>query len=150
MSLPDNRLISSGRGWSWLAAPVRYAVLALAVAAMAWPSSQPATMKAGLSGSEWRVVEIGGQEASGAGTLRFTLTSIRGKTACGSFIGAFHDIGGDIEIAGLGVTRMLCDGRVDLERMFLDALAGARSYIMDGATLVLLDSTGKALVKLAG
>ena len=100
------------------------------------------------------MVEIGGHEANGAGSLRFTQTSIRGKAACNSFMGAFREIGGAIEIAGLdmgmGATRMFCDGRMDLERMLFDALAGVRSYIFQGPHLVLRDGGGRTLVKLAG
>ena len=156
MPLPATSL-SSRR----FAAPLRYSAIALAVAAIAWPA-EPVKVRAGLSGSEWRVVEIGGQQASGAGTLRFTLTSIRGRAPCNSFIGAFHELtgaadtntgptqaGGAIEIAGLGASPTIC-GRMDLERLFLDALASARSYIVEGATLVLLDGAGRKLVKLAG
>lgn len=145
MSLPKQQ------GFFRFASMPLLAVVALAVAAIAWPSAEPSKVKASLSGSEWRVVEIDGQEASGAGTLRFTLTSIRGKAACNSFMGAFHEIGdAAIEIAGLGASRMNCEGRMELERLFLDALASARSYVLQGTTLVLMDAAGRRLVKLAG
>ena len=149
MASPDKGSMSEGGAARRAGLALRFAVLALAVVAIAWPSAPP-VVSAGLSGSEWRVVEIDGQEASGAGSLRFTLTSVRGKAACNSFMGAFREIGGAIEIAGLGATRMFCDGRMDLERMLLDALAGARSYILEGTHLVLRDGGGRTLVKLAG
>lgn len=150
-SLPANGSTSrSGRGY---AAPLRWTGLGLAVIALGamaiWPASELARPRGGLSGSEWRVIQIGEQAAEGFGTLRFTLTSIRGKAACSSFMGAFREIAGNIEIAGLGSTATLCDGRVDLEQAFLGALADARRYVLDGATLVLLDDTGRTLVKLA-
>ena len=128
---------------------LRYGVLALAVLAMAWPSSEPAKAPVRLSGSEWRVLEIAGHEATGAGTLRFTVASIRGKSACNSFMGAFREIGGSIEIAGIGVTRMFCEDHKDIQQALFDALGQARTYMVDGATLTLLDEAGRTLVKLA-
>ena len=150
-SLPGNGSANgSGRG---LAAVLRWTGFGLAVIALGavaiWPASELAKPRTGLSGSEWRVVQIGEQAAAGFGTLRFTLTSIRGKAACSSFMGAFREIAGNIEIAGLGSTATLCDGRVDLEQAFLGSLIDARRYVLDGATLVLLDDAGHTLVKLA-
>lgn len=127
---------------------LRSAVIGLALLAIAWPSVPPKAVP-GLAGSEWRVVEIGGARAAGAGTLRFTLTSIRGKAPCNAFFGAFRETHGNIEIAGINETRMFCSGRMELERAFLDALARVRSYRVDGSLLVLIDADGRALAKLA-
>ncbi len=126
---------------------LRYAVIGLALVAIAWPSAPPKA-RATLAGSEWRVVEIDGAKA--AGSVRFTQTSIRGKAACNSFFGAFRESDGGIEIGGINVTRMLCNGRMELERAFFDGLARVRSYRVDGGTLVLMDAAGKAIARLAG
>jgi heat shock protein HslJ len=128
---------------------LRYAVLCLAVLAMAWPSAYSETPTR-LAGSEWRVVEIDGARTPGAGTLRFTLTSIRGKAACNMFFGAFRENDGNIEIAGLNETNMMCSGRMHLERAFLEGLGRAKTYRRDSTTLVLIDGEGKALIKLTG
>lgn len=125
---------------------LRYAVIALALAAIAWPAA-PSKAPATLAGSEWRVIEIDGAKA--AGTLRFTQTSIRGKAPCNSFFGAFRENERGIEIGGINVTRMLCAGRMELERAFLDSLGRARGYRVDGGTLVLIDADGKAIARLA-
>ena len=95
------------------------------------------------------MVEIGGHSASGAATLRFTQTSVRGKAGCNSFMGAFREAGGVIEIAGVAATEMLCQDRAELEQSFLDALSRAKAYKLDGAMLVLLDAAGTAILKLA-
>jgi heat shock protein HslJ len=128
---------------------LRYAVIGLALLAIVWPSAPPPA-RAGLAGSEWRLVEVTGATAPIAGTLRFTLTSIRGKAPCNAFFGAFREFDGAIEIAGINETGKLCAGRMELERAFLDALAQARSYRLDGSVLVLIDAAGKALARLAG
>lgn len=133
---------------------LRYAVIGVAVLAMAWPSApqsaRPGHPSPGLAGSEWRIIEIDGAKAPGAGTLRFTHTSIRGKALCNAFSGAFREVAGSIAIAGINETRMLCTGRMELERAFLDGLGRARSYKLNAGTLMLFDGDGKPLVKLSG
>lgn len=128
---------------------LRYAVIGLALAAIAWPSAPPKA-RGGLAGSEWRVVEIAGAKAGHAGTLRFTQTSVRGKAACNAFFGAFRESQNSIEIAGINTTRMLCAGRMELEQALLGSLPRVRSYRVDGATLLLLDADGRAVARLAG
>lgn len=126
---------------------LKFLAIALLLLAMVWPAAPPA-IGPGLAGSEWRVVEIGGNRASGAGTVRFTQTSVRGKAPCNSYFGAFRESGSSIEIAGINETRMMCAGRMELERDFLDGLSRARSYLLDRGMLMLLDGSGQALVKL--
>lgn len=128
---------------------LRYAVLSLAVLAMVWPATPPDT-RAGLSGSAWRVVEIEGAQAAETATLRFTLSSVRGKAACTSFFGAFREHNGAIEIAGLFDAPQACKGQTPLERGLLNVLARVKAYRLDGGMLVLMDDSGKAIVKLMG
>ena len=124
---------------------------------MVWPVVPPKA-KPGLAGSEWRVVELAGEKAPGAGTLRFTQTSIRGKAACNVFSGAFRESHGRIEIAGLIPAHEMgekaknvpvtCKGMVGLERSLLESLARAATYKLDGGMLHLLDVQGHALARL--
>ena len=127
---------------------LRYAVVSLAIVAMAWPSAPPRA-KAGLAGSEWRVVEVDGAKAPGAGTVRFTQTSVRGRAPCNAFFGSFRENERGIEIGGINESRMRCQGRMDLERALLDILGRVRNYRVDGATLLLIDSAGNAVARLA-
>lgn len=124
-----------------------YAVLGLALAIVVWPTEEPRAFS-GLAGSEWRVVEVGGRKVGGAGSVRFTHTSVRGRTACNAYFGAFRETQGTIEIGGLNETRMACGSGAE-DRSFLDSLARARSYRIDGETLVLLDTEGKAVLRLS-
>lgn len=127
---------------------LRYAVVLLAIVAMAWPSAPPVA-RSRLAGSEWRVVEVDGAKVSGAGTVRFTQTSVRGKAPCNAFLGSFRENERGIEIGGLNETRMRCEGRMELERALLDSLGRARAYRVDGPTLLLIDGAGKAVARLA-
>ena len=81
--------------------------------------------RSGLAGSEWRVAEIEGRDGAGGGTLRFTVTSVRGKAACNTFFGSFREAGKSIKIDGINSTRMHCNGQMQLERQFLAALSKA-------------------------
>jgi heat shock protein HslJ len=127
---------------------LRYAVIAFAIVAMLWPSVPPKA-RGGLSGTDWKVVEIDGTKRSGAGTLRFTQTSVRGKAACNSFAGAFRETEGGIEIGGLNATRMACAGRMELEQALFSTLERARGYRADGSSVLLLDAQGKPIARLA-
>ena len=127
---------------------LRYAVIGLALVAMAWPSAPPMALSR-LAGSEWRIVEIGGAKIAGGGTLRFTQTSIRGKAPCNTFFGAFRERQGTVEIAGINETRMSCSGRMEAERVLLDGLGRVRAYRVDGNSLLLIDGDGRPVVRLA-
>lgn len=126
---------------------LRYAVVALAVLAMLWPSAPP-DARSGLAGSEWRVVEIAGTKLPGEATLRFTQTSVRGRAPCNAFFGAFRETAGRIDIGGINETRVYCSGRMEVERIFLEGLARARSYRVDQGAIMLLDADGRALARL--
>lgn len=128
---------------------LRYAVVCLAIAAIVWPSEHP-DANSGLSGSEWRVTEVLGTRVDGAGTVRFTQTSIRGQAACNVYFASFREKdGGAIEIAGINETRRNCAGRMELERGYLQALGRAKSYRVDSGTVILMDAGGKPVVKLS-
>lgn len=128
---------------------LRYAVIALAILAIVWPSAPPKA-RGGLAGTEWKVVELAGAKANGLGTLRFTQTSVRGKAACNTFFGAFRESQENIEITGVNTTRMLCTGRMELEQALLGSLVRVRSYRIDGSTVLLLDADGRAIARLTG
>jgi putative lipoprotein len=119
------------------------------MAAMAWPAEEP-DGHSGLSGSEWRVTEVLGSPVAGAGTARFTQTSVRGRAACNVYFASFRENGGGvIEIAGINETRRVCEGRMELERGYLQALERAKSYRVESGTIVLMDAGGKPLVRLS-
>jgi heat shock protein HslJ len=124
-----------------------YAVIALAILAMLWPASPPSA-QAGLAGSQWKVVEIDGMRVSG--TVRFTHSTIRGRVPCSAYSGAFREREGGITIVGLTVTRMRCAGSAADDRALIERLGQARTYRVDGDSLLLIDRDGRAVARLAG
>lgn len=126
----------------------KYAVMALAVAAMLWPESAPKA-SGRLAGTEWRIVEVHGAKPISGGTLRFTQSTVRGKLDCNAFFGAFRDNGGTIEIGGLNASPMMCAGQGEMDAPLLSALQRARSYRVDGRGLLLIDADGHPVLRLS-
>ncbi len=127
---------------------MRYAVMAAAVVAILWPAHSPRA-SGRLAGTEWRIVEIHGAKVVGGGTLRFTQSTVRGKADCSAFFGAFRETADSIEIGGLNATRMACVGQKEIEPPVLSGLERAKSYRVDGKSLLLIDADGNPLVRLS-
>ena len=126
---------------------MRYTVMAAAVVAILWPVSSPKA-SGRLAGTEWRVVEIHGAKVVGGGTLRFTQSTVRGKADCSAFFGAFRESAESIEIGGLNATRMTCAGKNEIEPPVLSGLERAKSYRLDGKSLLLIDADGNPVLRL--
>ncbi len=102
-----------------------------------------------LSAGAWRVVEIEGAQAAHGETLRFTGQGIAGQSACNRFSAGLKQQGQAVEISPPVSTRMYCEGRMDDERRYLDALKAAQGYTLSGDTLSLKDADGRTRVKLS-
>jgi heat shock protein HslJ len=102
-----------------------------------------------LAAGPWRVVEIEGAQAAHGETLRFTGQGIAGQSACNRFSAGLKQQGQAVEISPPVSTRMYCEGRMDDERRYLDALKAAQGYSLSGDTLSLKDADGRTRVKLS-
>lgn len=100
----------------------------------------------------WLAKEIGG-EAVGAGqpTLHFTSDGrANGSGGCNSFTGPVSIDGDAMTFGPLASTRKAClPALLDQEQKFFIALAGVRSFHLDGEQLTLRDSAARPLVQLA-
>ena len=126
---------------------LRYLTLALAAAAILWPA-EPPQASAGLAGSGWRIVEVDGAKAADVGTLQFAGDKLTGQAACNRFFATFAERSGKLTIGPIGATRRFCQGKMELERATLTALAKAWTYARDGDRLVLLADAGEAVLAL--
>jgi heat shock protein HslJ len=135
MSLPFNSLAKA-------------AVLATAIAAIAWPdagrSSEPE-----LTGRDWRIVEVAGARVDSAGTVRFASNRISGRAACNSFFAMVERTPDGITIGPIGTTRMFCADRMALERETLVQLAKVRRVDRRGDRVSLIAADGKIALTLA-
>ncbi len=128
--------------------PIALAAIVLAVAPLLSPSPAAAFTTA-VSDIEWRVVEIEGKPVDDAGVLVFFRNQMGGRAACNRVFGQFGPTAeGGHAFQGIGVSRMHCEGRMELEQALLKALERMQSHKLDGRTLLLLDAHGKTLVKL--
>jgi len=100
----------------------------------------------------WLAREIGG-EAIGAGqpTLHFTSDGrASGSGGCNSFTGPVSIDGDAMAFGPLASTRKAClPALLDQEQKFFIALAGVRSFQLDGEQLTLRDTAARPLVQLA-
>lgn len=120
------------------------AIVLLAFSAVGCCACRRAGNNAPVVGSEWRLVQLGGDAVSGSRPDSFTLTlSDDGKAAgrgdCNRYNGAYK-AGANGKLSfdkNMIVTRMMCPG-VELERRFLAALQTVDSHTVDGNRLLLL------------
>lgn len=105
----------------------------------------------GLEGSRWRVTGLDGKPVGMAGDLHFDGNRVDGATACNFFGAAVTFAGADgVGFAVDRMTRKGCSGEaLDLERRYLEVLAAARGYELDGDSLKLRGENGQELAMLS-
>jgi heat shock protein HslJ len=107
-------------------------------------SPAPATPAAALEGTEWRLVDIGGQPGpAGAETTRhpgFTLLAdgrkVQGSAGCNRIRGTYKLDGEKLKFGPLATTRMACPA-METETAFLKALEATTRYEVNGSSLTL-------------
>ena len=113
-----------------------------APAAAAAPA--PAAPAAPLEGTEWRLVDIGGQPSpAGADSTRhpgFTLLAegrkVQGSAGCNRMTGTYKLDGEKLKFGPLATTRMACPA-MQTETAFLKALRATTRFEVSGSSLTL-------------
>jgi putative lipoprotein len=127
------------------------AVLMLASASMSL--AQQGAVAGPLTGSEWRVEDIGGVGAGADSRANISIAAdgaLSGSGGCNRLMGRADIKGEALTFAPVATTRMAC--ALDImqrERKLLDALQATRSYRITGAALTLHDAAGAELMRLA-
>lgn len=140
---------------------VRSATSAALAAALLCGCAPPAEETAGLPGSSWTIVAIGGQapapaedEGGSAPSIAFdTEGLVSGSTGCNRFFGGYTagadgalTVGG--EGAVLGMTRMACiEPLNEQETRVMAALAEVARYSIAGGRLTLANAAGAAVIE---
>jgi len=104
----------------------------------------PAAPAAALEGTEWRLVDIGGQPApAGADSMHhpgFTLLAegrkVQGSAGCNRMTGTYQLDGEKLKFGPLATTRMACPA-METETAFLKALKQTTRYEVSGSSLTL-------------
>jgi heat shock protein HslJ len=127
------------------------AVGALLVSACAGaPPHEPSPP--GLDGTAWVLDSLPGRTLPDAPkvTLQFSAGRVAGSDGCNRYSGRYESAGDSLEVPpGLAATQMACALDVNEQaRLFLDALARARHYRVDGGVLALLGEDRATLATL--
>lgn len=102
-----------------------------------------------LAAATWQVKEVDGTPAIHKETLVFAEHRVTGQGACNRFSAGLKQTGGTLEIGQPVAMRMFCQGRMDEEHAYFNALHAAKSYVLSEGTLMLNAGDGHALIKLS-
>lgn len=139
----------AGSGRRYLYAAAAAALVGLAACSHATPLPDGP-----LLGVTWELMELDGQTIGpGANGYRASLRldddgRATGNAGCNRFSGDYSLNGREVRFADLGMTRMYCDGFMNLEERFSAALRDARGWRIDDGVLELL-ADGRVLARLA-
>lgn len=96
--------------------------------------------------ASWVVTELNGKPVDGL-TLEYTTDRVSGTGGCNRFKGPISIEDDAIQIGPLASTKMMCEGKSDLEAQYFAALEAARSFVVQGNILTLKGDDGHDLVK---
>jgi heat shock protein HslJ len=100
-----------------------------------------------LDGTAWRGVRFGPSltsepPADAEFSLEILGDQFAGQSGCNRYFGTWVADGDAIRCGPFGSTMMYCDGLMELERVFLDALGGIVAVELRDGRLVLLGADG--------
>ena len=96
--------------------------------------------------ASWVAFELNGKAVEGP-TLQYTTEKVSGTGGCNQFNGPITIEDDAIQIGPLASTRMMCEGKADVEAQYFAALQAARTFTLDGEVLVLKAEDGHVLLK---
>ncbi len=95
----------------------------------------------GLSANHWSLVEMNGEAVSNSrASVEFSADrkNVSGSGGCNRFFGGVRVGRGTMRFSGLGSTRMFCDGAMEAETAFLDAVKSVTRYRIRDNVLTLM------------
>ncbi|WP_374406352.1 META domain-containing protein [Hydrogenophaga sp.] len=104
------------------------------------PASSQGAAPEPLWGSEWRLLDIGGQAAlpQPAATLAFPQSGqVAGHGSCNRFFGPVEIDRDRVKFGPIASTKMACMGTLEQESRYLAALQKAQRYEVKGDTLLI-------------
>ncbi|MFN2387073.1 MAG: META domain-containing protein [Thermoanaerobaculia bacterium] len=130
------------------------AALLISVSCAASPAAQEKHATAApIENSEWRLMEVRNRKVTAppgrASTLQLLAEGRRavGNGGCNRFGGTYTLEGARMRFGALVSTKMFCEGVMEQEQAFLDALSATMGYRIEGDDLELLGPDG-ALARL--
>lgn len=101
-----------------------------------------------LDGTEWRLSEINGEALPGEVDINITFSEgqVSGQSACNRYFTGYAQDGSKLSMGQAGSSKMYCEGLMDYEADYLQALAEVESFELSGDSLKLLDQAGNAIL----
>ncbi len=96
--------------------------------------------------ASWVATELNGKPVDGP-TLDYTTDKVSGTGGCNRFNGPISIEDDAVQIGPIAATKMMCEGKSEVEGQYFSALEAARSFVVDGETLVLKAEDGHVLLK---
>jgi heat shock protein HslJ len=126
---------------------MRYAAaLVFGAAALVFSSAAMADDDDGPLTASWVAFELNGKAVEGL-TLQYTTDKVSGTGGCNQLKGPITIEDDAVQIGPLASTRMICEGKADVEAQYFAALEAARTFALDGEVLVLKAEDGHVLLK---
>ena len=127
------------------------ALVAAAIFGLSPPAAQ-ASSSAPLEGSEWRVLELDGEDTDPdvVSSLVFGADgAVNGNGGCNTFRGDVDIEGATIKFGHMASTMMACDdAKSNQEALFHKALSQTVSYAVRDGELTLVDAAGTVVARL--
>jgi heat shock protein HslJ len=103
------------------------------------PAQPDITLLEQLIGTDWDLVSWEGMTIlpNATPTIGFGENGLYGTTGCNGYFGSLTLDGTAVTIGEVGSTQMWCEGVMEQEQAFLQALQSAQSLTVDGETLIL-------------
>ena len=105
-----------------------------------------------LLNTRWRLTQLGDEvvtNTAGEREIHITMhsgnTNVTGSGGCNRMFGRYALEKQKLKFDGLGGTKMFCDGRMELEQKFNNALMSAMRWRITGNTLELFDDRNAAV-----
>jgi heat shock protein HslJ len=127
---------------------MRYA-RAIIIGALAFSICAPALAQEDADGpltASWVATELNGKPVDGL-TLEYSTDRVSGTGGCNRFKGPITIEDDAIQIGPLAATKMMCEGKSEIEAQYFAALEAARSFIVHDDVLTLKAEDGHALIK---
>lgn len=105
-----------------------------------------------LENTYWKLVELnGGPVEAGEGKeLHMILKGedrVNGYSGCNQFMGSFTVTGDGLSFGPIAGTRRMCEGHMDQEMAFLQALENAHRYAIAGEDMTMEDANGEITMR---
>jgi heat shock protein HslJ len=96
--------------------------------------------------ASWTATELNGKPVDGL-TFDYTTDKVSGTGGCNRFGGPISIEDDAVQIGPLASTKMMCEGKSEIEAQYFTALEAARSFVVEGDSLMLKADDGHVLVK---